>query len=226
MLIATGSIVLIFVAIGGFVVYLLCNDKGGGRRRHVATVELLRPQAPDRPPPKEKLPEPEMQRKEDIQKVETISGPQAPGPQGDDKPAPSGPLGLDSDGTAGSDGFGLAGRKGGRDVVTLGTGGGGDEQAGLMRKFGWYMKLIQDEMRTLVRKHLDQNGGIPRGKHEAVIMITMDNSGVVTDFRIVRSSGNKEMDEAVQASLRRAKVSRPLPKGIHKRLEIRIASQG
>jgi len=84
------------------------------------------------------------------------------------------------------------------------------KQAGFLGKFGWYMKLIQDEMRTLVHKLLDENGGIPKGKHEAVVMITMDNSGIVTDFCIVRSSGNKAMDDAVQASLKRAKVSQPL----------------
>jgi len=153
--------------------------------------------------------------------------PQQAGPKGDDKPAPEGPLGLEGEGGAGADGFGLVGRgKGGRDVTTLGTGfgrGGGD-QASLARRYGWYTRIVGEELNKLVRKRLEENGGMPKGTAEVEVWIEMDEQGNIADYRIIRSSGNKAMDEAVKA-LKYARISRPLPKGIYTGMNYKITSR-
>ena len=192
----------------------------------IARVELVKPNLPDKPPPppKEKLPEPEAQK-------QTILAPQdiAPqaGPKGDDKPAPEGPLGVEGEGGAGSDGFGLVGRgKGGRDVITLGTGfgKGGTDQAALQRRFGWYTRIVGDELNKIVRRRLEENGGIPKGALEVEVRIELDEQGAITGCRIIRSSGNPAMDDAVKA-LRSARISQPLPKGIYSGMNYKITSR-
>ncbi|OPY76920.1 MAG: Gram-negative bacterial tonB protein [Syntrophorhabdus sp. PtaU1.Bin058] len=234
-LIITGAVILLFIGVVAWFVYLITTDKGGGGKKvFVATIDLVRPNVPDRPPPpppKERPAEEAIQRKENFMAPQ-FAGPQAPGARGgDDKPAPSGPLGLDAEGGAGSDGFGLAGRKGqGRDIVTLGKSGGGggveNEQGALMRRFASYNYLIQETMRKAVRRYLDEKGGIPRGKLEVIVQIVLNNRGSITEYKIVGSSGNHAMDEAVRESIKFVKMNEPPPQGIPRSMRVRITSQG
>jgi periplasmic protein TonB len=233
------AVVFVFLCLGGGLFYLVSNDKGGGKKVFVAKVDLVKPNLPDKPPPppKEQPPEPE-QKKEAIVAPQSVDQPQeARNMKGDDKPAASGPLGVEGEGGAGGDGFGLVGRgKGGRDVTTVGTGpgtvGGDRDRGALMRKHARYNQLVQEEINRAVRKRLDENGGIPKGKVEAVIQIGMDDTGTITDFRIVRLSGNHAVDEAVRKSLGYARVSEPPPQDIPRGakglaiMSIKITSQG
>jgi periplasmic protein TonB len=230
--ITTGVVLLVFLFLAGGLIYLLKTDKGGGGKKvFVANVDLVKPSL-DRPPPppKEKLPEPELQKKETIVAPQDMAQPQQSSAKGDDKPSAEGPLGLDAQGGAGSDGFGLAGRKGGRDVTTLGTGGGkiggGGDPAALLRQFAPYTRLVEEDVNRLVRKRLEENGGIPKGKLETTAEIVVSNKGAVREYRIIRSSGNRSMDDAVKESLKYAKISQPLPEGCPKTMSIRISSQG
>ncbi len=229
--ITAGIVVVVLCLLAGGLVYLVMNDKGGGKKTFVAKVDLVRPNVPDRPPPppKEKLPEPEVRKKETIVTPTDVSTQQASAAKGDNKPAADGPLGLQGDGSAGSDGFGLAARgRGGKDVTTVGTGYGigGEDQAGLLRKYGSYGRLIQDELTRAVRKRLDENGGIPKGKLECVVQIELDDTGSIRECKVTRSSGNSTMDQALKDSSRHVKISEAPPQGMRRRISIRVASQG
>ena len=226
-IITTAVVLLFFVVLGCGFAYLISSDRGRGKKVFISKVELVRPNLPDKPPPppKEKLPEPEAQKQAIVTPQDMA--PQQAGPKGDDKPAPEGPLGLEGEGGAGSDGFGLVGRgKGGRDVTTLGTGfgRGGSDQAALQRRFGWYTRIVGEELNKLVRKRLEENGGMPKGTAEVEVWIEMDEQGKIADYRIIRSSGNKAMDEAVKA-LKYARISQPLPKGIYTGMNYKITSR-
>jgi TonB family protein len=248
--IISGVIILVFLLAGtGFV--LLITSEDSEKKSRVAMVALLKPPPPvkEKPPPpmKEKPPEPEVQKKEAIQEVREIAKPEeAPPDKGDDKPAGD-QLGVDAQGGAGSDSFGLVGKKGGRDLLTLGKGegegaqgssgkgpevqkkqtiGGAKDPAALLRQYAWYNALVQEEMRKAVRKRLEGNGGIPKGKLETVVQIVMDDGGSITEYRIVRSSGSPMMDEAVKESLGYARISEPPPQGIPRSMSVKISSQG
>jgi len=254
--IIAGAVVLIFLLAGGGLFFLMSTDEESKAKSRVAAVSLLKPPPPmrEKPPPplKEKPPEPEV-KKETIEAIREAPRPEeARNEKADDKPAGD-QLGLDAQGGAGSDSFGLVGRKGGRDLLSLGKGsgsgegsggsgggrderkqkiGGGNDLAALMRRNAWYNNLVEQELTKGLRKRLQENGGIPKGKLEAVVQIGMDDGGSIREFRIIRSSGNHSMDEALKEFLASARVSEPPPGEILRAmkdfaiLRLRITSQG
>ena len=212
-LFAAGGVVLIVLLAVIFVVTLLLTDEGPKRKRETQTVTLLKPPTPEEI--KEKPPE-EIKKDETVQTVTEMKqeGPQDDTPEGKE-------LGVDADGAAGGDAFGLMGKKGGRALVS-GDGAG----AALMRKFGWYTSMIQDEIRKQVKSYLDKNGGIPKGKLQALVRVVIDDGGRIMDYQITGPSGNQNMDEAVKVTLGAIRVSQPPPEGMPRAMTVKITSQG
>jgi len=50
-------------------------------------------------------------------------------------------------------------------------------------------------------------------------------NGTVTKYRIVGSSGNHKMDEAVNQSLKKLRISEPPPEGMPRTMQIRVIFQ-
>lgn len=217
---AVGSIVAgVAVIMAGLTygaIHFLLNDEGPKRRRQVQMVTLVKPPPP--PVIKEKPPEPEVQKKEEIVEPE-----QAPPPednnQAQDQPPP-GDLGVDADGSGGGDGFGLVGRKGGQALI----GNGGDRT--LMQRYGWYTRMIQEEIRKKINEHMAKNGGIPEGDHKALIEIVIDSQGRVVDFQLQQSSGSSHMDEALKQTLAGIRVSEEPPEGMPRSIRLKVSSKG
>ena len=186
-----------------------------------------------KPPPqpiKEKPPEPEVKQIEKKEEVFTPDNPdQDNKPAGEKDDAPAGDnLGVDSEGTAGGDAFGLVGKKGGRSLLAGGGGSGGNgmERLSLLSKYAFYTQVVEAEIRKAVLKHLDENGGEPKGKLQAVVRISLDAKGSVVNFRIVGSSGNTRMDDAVNQTINKARISEPPPDGMPRTMTIRISYRG
>jgi periplasmic protein TonB len=196
-----------------------------GHRKDLVAVTLLKPPPP--PEPKEKPPEPEPPKEQPKENIVTPDEVQQQQDQNDDSPPPGADLGVDAEGGAGGDSFGLVGKKGGR-AITLGGGGGngGVGRLSLLAKYGWYTSKIQDELKQQMRKRLDQNGGTPKGKYQATVHIVLDPQGVVLNYRIVASSGNDKIDEAIKLSLPGMRVSQPPPEGMPRSMTMRVSSQG
>ena len=221
-----GLIALVIVFLGGaaYIIVNVLSGEGPRKRDSVATVTLLKP------PPvqvKEKLPEPEpvkeMQKKEEI--VDPTQGPKDEPQNNENDNTPAGDkLGLDAEGKAGGDSFGLVGKKGGRSLLS-GDGGGGMGRLSLLSKFGWYTQIVETEIRKKVMKHMDENGGIPRGKLQAVVQLSVNSLGEVVKYKIIGSSGNHKMDEAVNQSIGDIKISEPPPEGMPRTMSIRVTSQ-
>lgn len=224
------AVALVIIGGIGFVAKVMLSDTGAPRKNKITTVSLVKPPEP----PKEKPPEPEPPK--DIPKPQQMDTPTMEQPQDapqqannapDDAPPAGSDLGVDAEGGAGSDGFGLVGRKGGR-AITLGGGGGGGSmnRLSLLAKYGWYTRKVQDEVRKKVKTILDENGGFPKGKYQTVVKLTLDVKGVVVDHRIVGSSGNSRMDDAVKQSFAAVRISEPPPDGMPRTMTIKISSQG
>ena len=183
-------------------------------------VTLMKPPPP--PKIKEKPPEPEVEKKEEI--IEPEQQEPEPEPmedQANDEPPPGNELGLDADGAGGSDGFGLKAKKGGRSLI-----GGKYSDSSLMRRYAWYTRIIQEELRKRINKYMEGNGGVPDGNLKAIVQISLDKEGNVLDFLIEGSSGNDHMDEALKKTLALAKISEPPPQGMPKTLKLKISSKG
>ena len=213
-------VALTFIGVGVAAVKLLLSDDGRGGKRQVQMVTLVKPPPP--PKVKEKPPEPEIEKKQEI--VEQPEPEPEPEPM-DDTSREDAPLddnlGLDADGGAGADGFGLKAKKGGRSLI-----GGEFNKATLMRRYAWYTRILQEELRKKVNKHMEGTGGVPDGDLSALVKITLDAGGRVTDLSIDRSSGNARMDRAVKEALLLSRISEPPPNGMPRMLKLKISSKG
>jgi outer membrane biosynthesis protein TonB len=227
-LLVPGIIGLVFLVAIGFLIKVVLTDSGPRQKQHISTVTLLKPP----PEVKEKPPEPEVQKeipKETMTTPVEMAQPQDQAQDQQDAPPAGADLGVEGDGAAGSDNFGLTakGKGKGRDI-TLGGGGGGSgiNKLALMSKYGWYTSKVQEEIKKQMRKQLDQEGGIPKGKFQATIRILLDSRGAIIKYQIVASSGNEKMDEALKGSLPGFRISQPPPEGMPSGMTVRIASQG
>jgi periplasmic protein TonB len=202
-----GIIGLCFLALIGFVVKVFLSDSSSSKKP-LYQVTLIKP-----PPPEDKVkpPEPEPQKETPKESIQT-------------------PTDMEGEGGAGSDGFGLVGKgKGykGRDITVGGTGGGGGmNRLALLTKYGWYTSKIQDEIKKQFKKRMEKDGGVPKGKYEITLKILLDPQGVIKKYRIVTSSGNDKLDEALKASLPGLKISQVPPEGMPSLITLRILSQG
>ena len=227
-LLTIGVICTVLLVAIGLLLKVMLTDSGSMKKPQIATVTLLKPPPP--PEQKEKLPEPEVPKQQ--QKMDTPLDTPQETPQNNqpaDNTPPGADLGVDAEGGAGGDGFGLVGKKGGK-ALTLGGGGsgvsGGANRLSMMTKYGWYTAKIQDELKRQMRKRLDENGGIPKGKLQATVKLVLDSHGTVIKYQLIASSGDAKMDEALKASLPGFKVSQPPPDGMPSGMTLRISSQG
>jgi outer membrane biosynthesis protein TonB len=214
--VVSGLVALLVLCAGLFGVKMFLKDGGSTRKRNTQFVMLKPP-----PPPKirEKPPEPEIKKPEIKTPEEQV--PEEMEDQAQDDTPPGDELGLDADGTSGSDAFGLKAKKGGRPLI-----GGDLTRNALLRKYAWYHRIIQEEIRERVHEHMEQNGGIPEGDFQSLVEIELDDRGNVVKYRIRGRSGNRMMDAAVQSVLGMTRISEPPPHGMPKAMKLKISSRG
>jgi len=225
-----GAVGLAFLLMIGFVVKVFMSDDGG-HKKAAYQVTLIKP-----PPPEEKIkpPEPEQQKEPPKESIPTPTEVPQPQAQNQDQPPDNAPpggneLGVEGEGGAGSDGFGLRGGiKNGRSVTIGGNGGGGSgmNRLAMMTKYGWYTSKIQEDIKKQLKKRMDKDGGVPKGKYEITVKILLDLQGTIKKYRIVTSSGNDKLDDAMKASLPGLKISQAPPEGMPPLVTLRIQSQG
>jgi len=176
-------------------------------KREVAQViKLVRPPPPPPepppppPPPEEKIEEPLPQ--------ETPEDSPTP----DDAPPAAESLGLDAEGVAGADGFGLAARKGGRDL--LGTGGSA---------FALYTSMLKDSIATA----LSEDERIRRGSYQVTVRVWVSRTGDIEKIKLASTSGNRELDQAIERSLEKiGRMREAPPSEMPQPVTLRIVSRG
>ena len=207
-------VAFILITVGGTIAMLkkLSNFEGHKVKRQIQMVKLVK--LPPPPKIKEKLPEPEV-KKEEMIEPEEISPEEVP-EQASDDDAPAGEeLGLDAEGGTGSDGFGLAAKKGGRSII----GGGGANS--LLRRYAWYTKIIENEITRLLLK----NGQTFPDNLKTYVKIELDENGRIEKYKIYGSSGDSNMDNAVQKALSLITwLKEPPPDGMPRCIKIMISS--
>jgi periplasmic protein TonB len=200
--IIVGGVAMVLMVAGFvFVVYRYATNKDVKAERKVQVVQLIRPPPPppDQPPPP---PPPE--------KVDEALPQDEPEPSPSDAPAPSEQLGLDTEGGAGGDAFGLAARKGGHDL----TGGGG-------AIFAWYTTRLKD----VVAEKLADDSRIRSKRFSVAVKVWIEADGRVREARLASSTGNHELDSAIETALGKLpRMSEPPPIEMPQPISLKIVS--
>jgi TonB family protein len=96
----------------------------------------------------------------------------------------------------------------------------------MMRRYAWYTRIIQEELRKRLNRLMEENGGYPDGNPKALVLITLDEFGKIINYDLSRSSGSSKMDDAVVKALKLATISEPPPKGMPRVLKLKISAKG
>lgn len=181
----------------------LMSQKPEGPTRQVAqTVKIVRPPPPEEPPPPPPPP-PEEKLEEPLEQQEPEQAP--------NEAAPAEQLGLDAEGAAGGDGFGLAARKGGRDLVGSGTGA-----------FVWYTNLLKDS----IQQTLSEDERVRKGSYQVLVRVWLDSEGRVERITLAGTSGNRDLDGAIETALARlGRVREAPPLEMPQPITLRIVSR-
>ena len=210
-LIGVGFLLLVTIVMIWLVRSFIASAEKPDRPR-VQQISLVKP-----PPPRqeEKPPEPPKmeEAKENIEEVQ-LDQPPMPDQAQDEGPPPGEQLGLDADGSAGADGFGLAARRGGRDITTLG-GGGGDREA-------WYGRVISRHLEEGLRRSKRLQGA----SYQVQAQLWFDAGGVVQRVRLTRGSGDADTDALLRDEILGLPPLREmLPADMQQPVRIRVASR-
>ena len=83
-----------------------------------------------------------------------------------------------------------------------------------------------DELQKSVNKILKERGGMPDQSLQTVVRIYLDDNGGITEYKIVGSSGNTIMDEAVRQAISTARIRKSPPEGMPRAMQFRISTKG
>jgi TonB family protein len=166
------------------------------RSAPIQSVALIAP--PPAPPP----PEPQKPPEEKVEPVKPLDASDwTPGEAGASPGPVSDPglvrtdstLGLDEAGASGSDAFGLAGKPGGHELLLTTASGGGNPLARFMQ----YANEIQEH----IQAQINQIGALRQSCYTARVGIWIDAGGSISNVKIQKSSGDRELDSEIRGAL-------------------------
>jgi protein TonB len=217
---AVGLALLVLAAFG--IRWIATNRSAPVQRNAMQFTRVhLTPQPPEPrpvPPPPRPVVQPKVVEEAPTNRVELkpvdFTPPDAPRPPSDAPPG-GGRLSLAAEGEGPGDAFNLVGNPGGRGLLSgggLGDGTGdgqgdlGDESA---RRFGWYYAKIANEIEDVFRRKKKLSTASTRVE----LRLWADPSGHVSRVQLIRSTGNPELDEAIQ-SIVGTRLKEPPPRDI------------
>jgi len=174
--VAAGTLFLLVLVTA--VVILATTDKNQARKVSEFTMVRLMP-----PPPPPPLPQETVQPKMLEQPKMTTPEEKPVAEQAQKNPAAKGPIGLDAKGEGVGDAFNLAGNQGGNGLLS----GGGS-------RFGWYAGIIQQQVENALRA----NRKLRRAVFDVEVALWIDGAGRVTRVKVRKSTGNRELDAAIE----------------------------
>lgn len=158
------------------------------------------------PPVAEELPE------EVPEEAEPLEEPDAPEMDGPDPLDDS--LALDADAEAGSDSFGLLARRGGRDLLTLGAGDGG-------QAYRSYGIVVEDGLREALMAREE----LRRRSYSAIVRLWIQADGAIGRAELAEGTGVAAIDQAIERAISgAARLARPPPADMPQPVRIRVTA--
>lgn len=205
---------LVLGAVAAWLLWQWANDMSGVRRE-APKVPTIIPLPPPPPPPPEKPKEPEPQVEEKVLEPEPTPEPEEIKPEEEAPPSPvddlENPMQMDGDAQAGNDAFNIGAGKGG------GMAGAGGGRLGN----GTYSQFLAFTFQRLLR----ENPELRSLAFSLQADVWLSAVGEITRVELVKSSGNRQVDEQVIAALRTAPpLSERPPASLT--LPVRLSLQG
>jgi periplasmic protein TonB len=185
-----GSVFVAIAMIAAGATWMMHQDKTPPPRRIPEQIVVqLMPPPPPPPPPPQTMPEQKMIEQPKMVEPETkdeepVDKPPDKAENDKDDAPPPGPLALDAEAQGPGDAMGLGSNPGGRGLI----GGGGRS------RWGWYASMVQAEIESALRN----NAKIRNALMQAQLRIWADSTGRISRVQIVSSTGNAEIDSALQ----------------------------
>lgn len=200
----------IFLGVLAWWIYKLASSGTGVKKPGPQQIAIIKQPPPPPPKPPEKPPEPPKVKEEVKVEQPKVEEPKpAEDKTEDPKPASDRPLGVDADGAAGNDGFGLAANRGGRDLLSTGSGGGTGR---------YYTGLLQRNF----FEALARNRKAPQSEFSVVVSILLGDDGRVQQTEIITSSGDPEIDTLIRSTFAEMPALRELPPSNLRRVQLRL----
>jgi len=225
--VAAGAVLLGLLGTG---VRWIASNREGPPPRKVMQYTMVnvqpqpQPRAPPPPPPQTPPKVEDEPQTERVQLKSTdIPPPNSPPPPRGGPAA--GPLALAAEGTGPGDAFNLVGNPGGRGLLSgggLGDGsggtglGGGSEAA----RYAWYYTNMADGIAEYLRRHKAFISASTRVE----VRVWADPSGRITRLELVRATGDRKLDEAIQSAVG-IPTNQPLPPDIPLPTVLRITAR-
>jgi TonB family protein len=202
---AIGALIVLAVVLGLIFSIRSFSEKPSQPKRETPqVVKIIRP-----PPPPEDLPPPPPPE----EKVDEPLPQDTPEPEPADEAPPGEQLGIDAEGVAGGDAFGLAARRGGQDII----GGGGGAA------FAWYTGMLKDGILSA----LAEDERVRKGNYRLTVRVWLAADGRVERIALGDSTGNAELDAAIERALARVTRLREAPPlEMPQPVTLRIVSRG
>ncbi|SEO50051.1 MULTISPECIES: energy transducer TonB [unclassified Pseudomonas] len=205
---------LVLGAVAAWLLWQWANDMSGVRRE-APKVPTIIPLPPPPPPPPEKPKEPEPQVEEKVLEPEPTPEPEEIKPEEEAPPSPvddlENPMQMDGDAQAGNDAFNIGAGKGG------GMAGAGGGRLGN----GTYSQFLAFTFQRLLR----ENPELRSLAFSLQADVWLSAVGEITRVELVKSSGNRQVDEQVITALRTAPpLSERPPASLT--LPVRLSLQG
>ena len=207
---------LVAIALVIVVIRNLMTDTGPRKKQAVQQISLLKPPPPPPPKPEQKPPEPQV-KKEEVKMPEPDKPPDPQPAQAEPPPGPD--LGVDAAGAGNGDSFGLVGKPGGKDITTIGGGGGGTGRA----EFAMYANLIRHSL----QEEFSRNRKLQGSDYRAIVRVWIGADGRIERFELVGSTGNPDTDSLIRTAMTGLpSLSEPPPANMPQPVRLRINSRG
>jgi TonB family protein len=205
-------VVVALVLAGAWAVYSQIGTDDRVKRRLAQRISII-----NQPPPRkieQKPQEPEVKEEVNVEKVEVQRARQANAPADNS-------LGVDEEGGAGGDSFGLAAKRGGRDIILLGTQKEDKAAAPARADFSFYTGVLQHQLQG----ELNKQDKIRHGNYRVELKLWIAHDGEIERFQLVDSTGSAEMDQAIQLAMADLPPLREPPPDMPQPVHIRLTSR-